>query len=208
MRAGGHSVAGTSTVEGGIVIDVRPMDTITIDADGEDARASARGDTGGSSTAPRRSTVSPRRADASRPRASRASPSAAAPAGSNASTASRATTSISVDLVLANGEQVTASKDRASRSLLGAARRRRQLRRRDLVRVPAASGRPARARGPDVVARGRPGRRRDARYRDLADGAPEELGGGFVSLTGPPEEFVPTASAGATRVRRRRVLVR
>ena len=46
---------------------------------------------------------------------------------------------LGVDMVLADGSVVTANDEGASRSLLGGARRRRQLWRRDLVPVPAAS---------------------------------------------------------------------
>ena len=46
---------------------------------------------------------------------------------------------ISVDLVTADGRQVTASEEREPRAVLGAPRRRRELRDRHLVRVPPAS---------------------------------------------------------------------
>ncbi len=45
---------------------------------------------------------------------------------------------LSVELVTADGAVLTAERGRARRPLLGPARRRRQLRRRDLVRVPAS----------------------------------------------------------------------
>ena len=47
---------------------------------------------------------------------------------------------LSADVVLADGSVVTADETSNRRSVLGAARRRRQLRRRDVVRIPCASG--------------------------------------------------------------------
>ena len=64
---------------------------------------------------------------------------------------------LGVDMVLADGSFVTASAEGASRSVLGGARRRRQLRRRDLVPVPAASDQHGLWR-PDVLAAGAGGR--------------------------------------------------
>ena len=49
---------------------------------------------------------------------------------------------VCVELVTADGERVTRQRGRAPRTLLGAARRRRELRRRHLARVPPASRRP------------------------------------------------------------------
>ncbi len=71
VRAGGHSVAGMCLNEGGLVIDVRPMKDIHVDADARRVRVGA-GVTWASSTGRRKSTAWPPRADASRPPASRA----------------------------------------------------------------------------------------------------------------------------------------
>ena len=65
-------------------------------------------------------------------------------AGSSASTASPATTSLAAELVTWDGRIVRASERREPRAALGAARRRRKLRRRDGARARAP---PARARG-------------------------------------------------------------
>ena len=55
---------------------------------------------------------------------------------------------LSADVVTADGKLVHASEQGEPRSVLGDPRRRRQLRRRDLVRVPAAPGRPGGLCGP------------------------------------------------------------
>ena len=61
---------------------------------------------------------------------------------------------LSAEVVLASGEVVTASEDERSRSVLGAPRRWRQLRRRDLVRVPHAPARQRPRRSGAASARG------------------------------------------------------
>ena len=80
---------------------------------------------------------------------------------------------------------------REPRPVLGPAGRRRQLRHRHRVHVPAAPGRPDRARRHADVP-GRDGRRAScAFYRDFMPTAPDEVGSGLAFITAPPEDFVP-----------------
>ena len=87
---------------------------------------------------------------------------------------------LEADVVLADGSIVTASPSRKRRPVLGAARRRRQLRRRHQLPLPGAPGEdglsPARSSGtsstPSAVMQG---------YREFLPNAPEELGV-FVGL--------------------------
>ena len=87
---------------------------------------------------------------------------------------------LEADVVLADGRFVTASRERASGSVLGAPRRRRQLRRRHELPVPGASGehglRAARSSGRPTHAKAVM-----RAYRDFLPSAPEELGA-FVGL--------------------------
>ena len=79
-------------------------------------------------------------------------------------------------------------------AVLGAARRRRQLRRRDEARVQAAR---AARRDPRRCCSGRPRpgpRSRGPTATCSTAGAPDELGGGLAYITGPPEDFVPRAA--------------
>ncbi len=138
MRGGGHNGPGFGTVDGGLVIDLSPMNRIDVDAERRTARVQ-----GGATWA---------QVDG----ATHAH-GLAAPSGIISSTGVGGLTlggghgylsrkyGLTIDnlmeaeLVLADGRVVRAIRIRASRPVLGAARRRRKLRRRHVLHVPAAS---------------------------------------------------------------------
>ena len=91
VRGGAHSIAGFSTSDGGVVLDLSPMKGIRVDPITRRATAQA-GLTWQSSTTRRRRSGWPSPAGWCRPPASRGSPSAAGSGGCCASTASPATT--------------------------------------------------------------------------------------------------------------------
>ena len=92
---------------------------------------------------------------------------------------------IEADVVLASGELVTASADDEPGPVLGDPRRWRELRGRDLVPVPAASGLDRRGRADPLRARGRC-RACCGWWQDFIAQAPEELNGFFAFLIVPP----------------------
>ena len=189
VRAGGHSVAGQSSVDGGIVIDVRPMDEVTIDPQRRRGRVGA-----GVTWAP---------FDAA------AQQHGLATVGGRVSTTGVAGLTlgggsgwlerqyglacdnlVSVDIVLASGVQVTASKDshadlfwalHGGGGNFGVATSFEfelhpvgPIVHAGLLAWPASSA-------DDVL----------PVYRDLAAAAPATLATGTAFLTGPPEPFVP-----------------
>ena len=196
VRAGGHSVAGHSLCDGGLVIDVRPMKAIVIDPARKTARVGA-GVTWGEFDAA-------------------AQEHGLATTGGRVSTTGVAGFTLgggsgwtersfglacdnltSVDLVTAHGEAVTANESQHTDLFwalhggggnFGVATS-FEFRLRDL--------------GPIVLAGlmlwdGNVGRDVALAYRDWAAALPDQMGTGLVYLTGPPEEFVPEHLQGRT----------
>jgi FAD/FMN-containing dehydrogenase len=196
VRAGGHSVAGFSVNDGGIVIDVRPMSSIEIDADRRTARVGAG--------------------------ATWAMFDRAAQVHGLATTGGRVSTTgvagftlgggsgwlertcglacdnlISVDLVTADGREVTASADEHPElfwALHGGGGN---------FGVATAFEFALHPVGPEVLAglmlwAGDASTDVARLYRDTALGAPDHLGSGLIYLTGPPEEFIPEHLQGST----------
>ena len=144
VRGGGHNIAGNAVCDGGLMIDLS-LDEIGArrSAVAHGARRARRhagrlrqGGAGASGL--------PRRSASTRPPASPASRSAAASAGPRRKFGLTVDNLISADVVTADGRAGARQRRREPGPVLGIARRRRQFRRRDLVRVQAASARPAR----------------------------------------------------------------
>jgi FAD/FMN-containing dehydrogenase len=188
VRSGGHSVAGNSLVEDGLVVDLRNMNAVSVDPDALTATV------GGGATWSQFDRA--------------AEPHGLATTGGRVSTTGVAGLTlgggsgwferkfglacdnlISVDLVTADGRRVTASEDENAElfwALHGgggnfgiATSFEFGLHPLPVVTLAILLFPPD--RGPEV------GRR----YRDFVEDAPEDVGGGMLYLTGPPEEFVP-----------------
>jgi FAD/FMN-containing dehydrogenase len=198
VRAGGHSVAGVSLNDGGLVIDVRPMKAVEVDAAGRRIRVGAgvtwgefdraTGEHGLATTGGRVSTTGV----------------AGLTLGGGSGWLERkyglaCDNLLSVDLVTADGRAVTASETENPDlfwALHGGGGN---------FGVATAFEFRLHPLGPLVLAGllAWPG---DAAadvarvYRDLAFDAPDELGSALVLITGPPEEFVPPHLQGTTLV--------
>jgi len=189
IRSGGHSVAGASLTDGGLVIDMRNMNTVEVDP--QAGTAIARG---GATWSDFDRATQPHGLIAPGGRVSTTGVAGLTLGGGSTWLERKfgfaCDSLISVDLVTADGSEVTASQDENPElfwALHGAGGNfgvatRLAFR---LHELPAATLAlllwPADA-GPELA----------RTYRDLVDGgAPDELGGGLAYITGPPEEFVP-----------------
>jgi FAD/FMN-containing dehydrogenase len=198
VRAGGHSVAGQSSVEGGVVIDVRPLDEISVDPTTRRARVGAGVTWGPFDAATQQHGLATT--------GGRVSTTGVAgfTLGGGSGWLERlyglaCDNLISVDLVLADGRQVTASKD-SHPDLFWALRGGGGN-----FGVATSFEFQLHEVGPTVHA-GLLLWPADAAdevlplYRDIAGALPVHVATGAAFLTGPPEEFVPASLQGQRAV--------
>jgi FAD/FMN-containing dehydrogenase len=196
VRAGGHSVAGMSVNDDGIVIDVRPMKQITVDPVTRTAKAGAGVTWAEFDAATQQYGLATTGGRVS------STGIAGFTLGGGSGWAERkfglaCDNLISVDLVTAAGQQITASQAEHPElfwALHGGGGN---------FGVATALEYQLHPLGPTVLAGlllwpESAGREVARAYRDLAAHAARELGSGLVFLTGPPEEFVPDYLRGAT----------
>ena len=198
VRAGGHSVAGASVNDGGIVIDVRSMNAVEVDPDARTPRVGA-----GATWSEFDRAAQEHGLATTGGRVSTTGVAGLTLGGGSGWLERRYGLScdnlISVDLITADGRQVTASDDENP----------------DLFWALHGGGgnfgiatsfvfrvHPV---GPVVTAGlmlwpGDAATEIARLYRDVALDAADELGSGLVLLTGPPEEFVPAHLQGTTVV--------
>ncbi len=188
VRGGGHSVAGTGLVDGGLVIDLRRMNSVNVDADARTATVA-----GGATMSHLDRATEPFGLATTGGRVSTTGVGGFTLGGGTGWLDRKLGLAcdrlISADLVRADGQQVRASENENPELFwalhggggnFGVATS-------FTFRLDAVPGVTAAlllwpaASGPDVL----------RRYRDLVETAPDELGGGFIYLTGPPEDFVP-----------------
>jgi FAD/FMN-containing dehydrogenase len=189
IRSGGHSVAGAGLADGGMVIDMRRMNTVEVDPGARTATVA-----GGATWSHFDRATQPHNLMSPGGRVSTTGVAGLTLGGGSTWLERKfgfaCDNLLEVELVTADGRMVVASEDENPElfwALHGAGGNfgvatRLVFR---LNPLPAASFGlifwPA-DRGPDVA----------RTYRDLIDGgAPEELGGALAYITGPPEEFVP-----------------
>ncbi len=189
VRAGGHSVAGMSVNDGGLVIDVRPMKRIVVNPQARTVKVGA-----GVTWAEFDAATQAHGLATTGGRVSTTGVAGFTLGGGSGWTERKfglaCDSLISVDLVTADGREVTASASEHPElfwALHGGGGN---------FGVATAFEFQLHPLGPTVLA-GLLGWTADAGpdvarvFRDLAYDAPDELGSGLVFLTGPPEEIVP-----------------
>lgn len=196
VRAGGHSVAGFSVNDGGIVIDVRNMTAIEVDPNRRTVRTGAGATWGEFDLATQEYGLATTGGRVS------TTGVAGLTLGGGSGWLERkyglaCDNLISVDLVTADGREVTASEDENSDlfwALHGGGGN---------FGIATSFEFALHEVGPEVLAGlllwpGDAGHELARTYRDMAYTAPDEFGSALVFLTGPPEEFVPAHLQGRT----------
>ncbi|MEO5841418.1 MAG: FAD-binding oxidoreductase [Acidimicrobiales bacterium] len=198
VRAGGHSVAGMSVNNDGIVIDVRSMNTVAVDPDARQVRVGAGATWGEFDRATQEHGLA-----TTGGRVSTTGVAGLTLGGGSGWLERRfgltCDSLISVDLVTADGRQVTASADEnpdlfwalhggggnfgVATSFVFRLHPVGPLVTAGLMAWPGDAA-------PDLA----------RLYRDTAYDAPDEFGSGLVFLTGPPEPFIPLHLQGRTIV--------
>ncbi|TVL93814.1 FAD-binding oxidoreductase [Streptomyces sp. SAJ15] len=188
VRGGGHSVAGMALADDGLVVDLRRMHAVTVDPDRRTARVG-----GGATMSHLDRATQPYGLATTGGRVSTTGVGGFV-LGGGTGWADRmfglaCDNLLAVDLVTAEGDTVRASEDEHPElfwALHGgggnfgvATSFTLRLHPLPLVTLMLLMWPPE--AGPDVL--------RD--YRDFLESAPDEVGGGFIYLTAPPEEFVP-----------------
>jgi FAD/FMN-containing dehydrogenase len=196
VRAGGHSVAGMSTNDDGLVVDVRPMKQVEIDPKARTARVGAGVTWGEFDRAAQEHGLA-----TTGGRVSTTGVAGFTLGGGSGwlerSLGLACDNLISVDLVTAAGDAVTASEKQNPDlfwALHGGGGNFGVATSFEFALHPV---------GPMVLAGlmmwpGDAGHDVSRVYRDLASGMPDELGSGLIFLTGPPEPFVSEHLQGTT----------
>ena len=192
-RSGGHDYAGKSVCDGGLVIDLRRMHSVSVDPE---ARTATVG--GGATMSDLDRATEPHGLATTGGRVSTTGVGGYALGGGDGWLARKMGLAcdnlLSVELVTADGSLVTASEKEHPElfwALHGGGRNfgvatSLTFRLHELPKVTAMLLLWAAERGQSIT----------RAYRDFLESAPDELGGGLVYLTGPPEEFVPESFVG------------
>ncbi|MFN2615434.1 MAG: FAD-binding oxidoreductase [Actinomycetota bacterium] len=194
VRSGGHSVAGASVVDDGLVIDMRQMNEVTVDTDNDVARVGGGANWGNFDTATQAFGLG-----ATGGRVSSTGVAGLTLGGGSGWVERKfglaCDNLLAVELVTAEGEHVRASEDENADLFLalhgGGGN----------FGVATAFEFRLRALGPEIYVTLQLYPREQAPeiarfYRDFAESAPDEIGGGLAFLTAPPEEFVPAELQG------------
>lgn len=193
VRGGGHGVAGRALVDGGLVIDLRHMSSVTVDPEAHTATVS-----GGATMSHLDRATEPHGLAASGGRVSTTGVGGYLLGGGDGWMARKfglaCDNLISAEIVTAAGEVVRASENENSELFwalhggggnFGVATA-FTVRLHDLSTVTAALLFWPHERGEDVV----------CAYRDFMEVAPDDVGGAVLYMTGPDEEFLPDTLKG------------